>query len=220
MTESTNASPRRSWWLWTAVGVVVLIVAGVIVWAAVAPRSVSAEPTATPSTVGSPTASASASPAASASATAKPTTGPSSPPSNTGSPIPPELPPVAPNKPAEGADGVLVRLAKVESVQGEAVQPGETSGPALRVTVRITNDTDVELSLRYTAVNLYYGSDLKPAPTVIKPGGDPFYGTVRPGKSATGVYLFTVPKDEREEVTVGVDYKPGQPTVVFKGDFR
>jgi len=215
MTESTNDAPQRRWWLWGSIGVLVLLVAAAIVWAVVAPRSESAEPTGSPTASTSPSSTPSGSPSPSGSVSPVPTPGASS----TSSPIPPELPPVAPTKSVKDTDGVVVSLTKIEAVTGEAVAPGEISGPALRITVKLTNDTDEELTLRYTAVNLYYGADRIPASPIIKPGGDPFYGEVKSGKSAIGVYVFSVPKDQRKDVTVGVDYKPGQPTVIFKGDF-
>lgn len=115
---------------------------------------------------------------------------------------------------------MTVSLSEIESVSGKASAPGEISGPAIRVTVKIDNGSDEALALRYAAVNAYYGPERAPAPPIMQPGGDPFFGTIEAGESATGVYLFSVPSNAREDVTIAVDYRPGESTVIFAGVIR
>ena len=160
---------------------------------------------------------------ASSSTTPRPSDGPSTggtsptPNSGTDSPVSPELPPVAPDQEAVGQDGVRVALPLIEPVQGEAVAPGEISGPSIRVTARITNGTRQQVDLGYAVVNAYIGSERAPASTLTKPGGAPFQGVLQPGESADGVYLFLIPEAQRANVTITVDYAPGVPTIVFTG---
>lgn len=132
-------------------------------------------------------------------------------------PIPPEAAPVAPTATATGADRVSVSLAKVESVDGKAVAPGEISGPAVRLTVKINNGASSQLDLGLTVVNAYTGKNKVPAGTVVLPGGRPFAGKLAPGQSADGVYLFVIPKSQRQDVSVAVDYGAGVETMVFRG---
>ncbi|WP_314854032.1 hypothetical protein [uncultured Microbacterium sp.] len=210
MTDEENAEKKRSSRGWILAGYAILLVVVAIVWATTGTRTASGpEPAASSGTT-------SAAPAGE-SGTASPTSSAHA--SDAGSPIPPETDPVPLTDSVVSDSGVVVRLEKLESVVGEAGGPGETSGPAIRVTVEIVNGSTDDLTLAYTAVNLYYGSDRIPAPTIIQPGGSPFEGSVAPGESAVGVYLFTVREDERGDVTIGFDYQPGEPTVVFQGAF-
>ncbi len=91
-------------------------------------------------------------------------------------PVAPELEPAAPDQTVQAPDGVTVRLAQVEHVEGEAVAAGETSGPAVRLTVEVTNGTDAPLDLSYAVVNAYTGEDRAPAGRLVQPGGQPFEG--------------------------------------------
>jgi len=133
-------------------------------------------------------------------------------------PVAPELEPAAPDQTVQAPDGVAVRLAQVEHVEGEAVAAGETSGPAVRLTVEVTNGTDAPLDLSYAVVNAYTGEDRAPAGRLVQPGGQPFEGELAPGESGTGVVLFSIPDADRDDVTVAVEYAPGTSTVVFRGD--
>lgn len=115
------------------------------------------------------------------------------------------------------SEGIQARLSLIESVEGEAVIPGEVGGPALRVTLDVTNATGEPFSTPAVVVNLYTGEGLSPAGPVLNPGGSPFPEKIPPGGSARGVYLFTVPSQERKNVTVEVDLAVGTPIVVFQG---
>lgn len=121
---------------------------------------------------------------------------------------------------ASPVEGLSARLVTIESVQGEAVIPGEVGGPAIRVTLEVVNDTGQTLETPAVVVNLYVGEDLAPAGPILNPGGKPFPSSVPAGATASGVYLFTVPEDRRGDITVEVDLAVGTPIVVFKGAVR
>jgi hypothetical protein len=131
-----------------------------------------------------------------------------------------ELSPVAPDQTIVTEEGIEISLSSLQAVDGQATLAGETSGPAIRATVRITNTGDEPLDLEYVAVNAYIGEDRAPAGTLTQPGGAPFEGTVAPGDSAEGTYLFTVPETDRDDVTLTVDYLFGAKVAVFRGDLR
>lgn len=205
--DSARSRRPRTVAIVTGAVVAVVVVAG-IVWGLTASGAASG-PT------GTPTATTSSSTPSSS-----PSTTPSS---TTPAPLPvppselPQLPPVSPDSPAPTSDGIGVRITKMEAVVGEANLPGEVSGPAVRYTIEIENNTDQPFDLTYTTVNAYIGADLAPALNIIKPGGSPFAGVVEPGASATGVYVFRVAPDARGDVIVTVDYRPGTPAAVFRG---
>lgn len=131
-----------------------------------------------------------------------------------------EAPPTLPEVPldAEGAVGdVVVRLPAIEAIEGTAVGPGNITGPALRVTVRVENGTAEPVALGGVAVNLAYGPDRTPASPLDDPSRRPFATMVEPGESAEGVYVFTVPADQRDRVAIEVGYEAGAPLLLFTG---
>lgn len=114
----------------------------------------------------------------------------------------------------------MVRLQRIESVAGKATLPGEVAGPALRLTIVITNGTHSQLNVGGVVVNGYRGSARTPLGALTTPGGSPFSGFLKPGKQATGVYLFVVGQAQRADVTFTVDVVPGTAVSVFRGDAR
>jgi hypothetical protein len=130
---------------------------------------------------------------------------------------PPSLPEVPLDAPAAVGNGIVATLPSIEAVQGEASGPGNVNGPALRVTVRITNGTDQDVSLAGVATNLYHGADRTPASPLDDASQQPLAGTVAAGETADGVYVFSVPADDRAAVTVEVGYQAGAPLLLFTG---
>lgn len=116
----------------------------------------------------------------------------------------------------EAADGVTVRLTKVAAVKAKAVGPGEVSGPALAFTVAVHNGTGQPVDLGSTAVNVTAADD-KPASQMSGKPANPLHGSVAAAGTATGVYVFTLAKNQRDPVTVQVTVRPADPIVVFRG---
>jgi hypothetical protein len=197
-------SPR--WRRILAIGVPLLLALGiaVAVFAALGPTPGLSAPGA------SPTASRSPSPSPSSTApVATPTESPA---------VPEEKPPTAIDRPAPITPGLTAEISRVEAVDGTARGPGEVAGPSLRVTVTIENSTAADASLNATVVSAYYGADRTPAPELREPGGSPLPAVVGAGKTVTGVYIFTVPEDQRNNVTLMVDYSVDVAPLVFQGD--
>jgi hypothetical protein len=192
-----------------AAGVIAAVVVGGIVLAAVLGSNGAKDAgisnpsqSATPGPSVTSTASGSATPAPSASASANPST---------------PAPPVAIDKPATISPGLTAQITKLESVQGEAKTPGEVAGPAVRMTVTISNTTSAAASLATTVVTAYYGADQTPALELSAPGGSPLPAEVAAGTTVTGVYIFTVPTDKRNDVRIEVDYSVTVQPLVFEG---
>lgn len=206
------APKRRKMLIWLAVGAAAVIVIALAIWLSVRGSDPSSAPT--------ESASSSSTPAPSASGTRSAAPSPSASPSATdtaGGPVAPEAAPVAPDEVVVTDDDVEISLTNIESVDGQATVAGEISGPAIRVTVRFENSSGEPLDLGYVVVNAYGGADRAPASSIMRPGGDPVSGSLAPGESAEGVYLFSVPLAERDDVTIAVDYRVGQSTIVFRG---
>lgn len=124
-------------------------------------------------------------------------------------------PPVALTDTADFGGQVTARISEVKAVQATASLPGEISGPAISATVEITNGSADPIGVDSVTVTL---TDAAGNPAVpIDDNATPLQGVVQPGASATGTYVFTVPADQRNPVTVTVNYSAGAPTLVFTG---
>jgi len=65
-----------------------------------------------------------------------------------------------------------------------------------------------------------YGADRTPASPLDDPSRQPFAGMVQPGESGEGIYVFSVPDDARDSVTIDVGYQAGAPLLLFTGPVR
>ncbi|CCH86411.1 conserved exported protein of unknown function [Modestobacter italicus] len=209
-TPTTRSSKRRP-----AVAAVLAVVAAALVVlalttggsgsdpAAASPgTATSAAPTAAPTTVV-------LAPAADTPAPTGPTTDADEPPAN--------LAPVPLDQPAAVGDGVTARVVSLDAVDATGVGPGNVTGPALRVTVALTNGKADALPLGGVAVDLASGPELVPASPVNDPAAAPFSGTVAAGGTAQGVYVFSIAAADRADVTLSVGYEAGAPVLVFTG---
>jgi hypothetical protein len=129
--------------------------------------------------------------------------------------------PVAPGATAtasSAAGRVLVSIAGVRSVTTAGRGPGEVTGaPAIAITLEVRNDTARPLDLGQVSVTAAYGAAATPASGSDGVPAKPLAGTVRPGATGTGTYVFRVPTTERRRVDVAVSYLAGEPTVLFRG---
>ncbi|TXK17732.1 hypothetical protein [Homoserinibacter sp. GY 40078] len=125
--------------------------------------------------------------------------------------------PVPISSPGVITEGLDARIEDVEAVEGEAQGPGEVSGPSIRFSVVISNGTGETVDLRSAVVTVDYGADRTPALQLYKPGASPMPTTVLAGDDATGVYVFSIPKDERDIVHITVDYSVDVPPLEFAG---
>ena len=222
-------------WIWLVLAAVILGIAiPLYVREQKDSPAASESPSVTPSAsssagpTASPTGSAASTSPTSASASASTSASTSSVPSATrilqtpsvpSEPLP-ELPAVDLTAESDRAGSVVVSLPLMESVGGKATLPGEVSGEALRVTIRVRNNSAAAVSVDTVVVNAYRGEERIPLESLISPGGRPFTGSVAPGAEATGVYLFLVDVSDRSDVTITVDLKAGTPASVFRGDAR
>ena len=165
-----------------------------------------------------------------ASSTSSPSAGPDARPSSgpTTKPTPGSLKPVrveevTPERPrrlteaAPFGKNVTLRIVDVAEVQGKARGPGQISGPAVRMKVRLTNGSSRPVSLEQMVVAVASGKDRAPAAGLTDPASQHFEGVLKPGRSVTGVYVFSVPAGDRDQLEVTVSSSSDVPVVVFQG---
>lgn len=112
---------------------------------------------------------------------------------------------------------VSAKLAGIAPIKATAEGVGEISGPALKVTFTIVNHSAKAIDLDSVTATL---TDSTGAPTVSMIGSPakPFSGSVGPGSTATGVYVFSVPTARRDPVTISLSYTTAAPVVLFVGN--
>lgn len=125
-------------------------------------------------------------------------------------------PPVKLDKPAKPTQTVVVTLPSIKAINAKGQGPGEVSGPALAVTVKVTNDGDSDVDLTSTVVNLTAANG-DPGSMMTGAPAKPLPAKVKPGKSASGVYVFAVPKNQRNPITVEASINADVPVAVFRG---
>lgn len=113
------------------------------------------------------------------------------------------------------AGKVRVELAALKAVNAKGEGPGEISGPALAVSVRIINGTTKNLDVSHVIVNLLDSKGNVATP--LSPSA-PFSGSIAAGDSAKGTYEFSIAKNVRKPVKVSVTYDLDQPTALFVGN--
>jgi hypothetical protein len=204
------SSPRRNR---TTIIVVVAAVAVVVVVAVVIALGLGSTPAVAPGV----TPSAPVGPSDSATPGADPTAEP-------GAAAPTDDPrfgePVADSVARDGVggfgDGVTAAISRVTAFTASGAGVGEVAGPAVRVTLSITNGSSAAVSLDSTTVNAYYGADATPAAPLSSDGSSaPFAGSLAPGESATGTYAFGTGDGAGDDIVVTVGRGAGSPLVVF-----
>lgn len=131
--------------------------------------------------------------------------------------LPPALPPVALDETSTAEDGTAVTVTEVEAIDGTGIGAGNVGGPALRVGVRIENGSAEPIALDGVVVDLFHSGATTPGSPLDDPSRRPLSGTLEPGASAEGAYVFSVPGEGRDRVRVSVAYRPGSPFLVFEG---
>lgn len=126
-------------------------------------------------------------------------------------------PPVALTATGSFGNRVSVKLLKRESVRGEARLPGEVSGPAVKLTIQINNESAESINLDAVVVDVRDANGLSASP-LLTPPAKSMSGSLLSGNSATGVYLFTLAVNDGVKCTVNVSYTGDAAVVVFRGD--
>lgn len=119
--------------------------------------------------------------------------------------------------PTSYGNGVAVRVVTTVAVTGTATLPGEVAGPAVAVTVEITNHSTGAIGLNSVIVDLTKLSGA-PASMLRSSPASPLHGTLTAGSIATGTYVFSVSPAERGAARIAVSYAAGLPVAQFTGN--
>lgn len=217
-------------WTWLAgagASVVVVVVAIVVVAVGLGGGSSGNEDAGEPTSTTSPQTTLNATESGEPTS-GQPTPGPSSPEpeqppalpssaSSTATPV--TLPPTPMSEDATfDSGGLTASVLRVSAVAGKGDGVGEISGPAVEAKLRLVNGGGTVVQLDGVTVNAYYGTARTPAPPLTsEPRTSLFAGTLPAQAKATGAYVFSVPKDEQDQLRVEISYAATSPTVVFVG---
>ncbi len=127
--------------------------------------------------------------------------------------------PVKLDKPSDAGGGVQVRISAVKAITAKAQLPGEVAGPAVSLTLVVKNGSDQAVNLDTVVVTLL-NSDQAPGIEMTAKPAAPFSGTLKAGKSTTGVYVFTVGRSLRNPISVNVTLNGEAPVLLFKGNAK
>lgn len=126
--------------------------------------------------------------------------------------------PAAPvDRPAEFGTGVTVDVAGTRAVTVTGRGPGQLSGPAVAVSLKLTNGTDRSIDVTNSVIAAFYGDDV-PANESTSSPAKPWRGMVKPESSITGTYVFLIPVKQRTKVHLAISYDPTKPVVTLVGD--
>jgi hypothetical protein len=109
-----------------------------------------------------------------------------------------------------------LEITSVKRVDAEARLPGEVAGPAVAVTVSISNTGETPIDLGAVTVNVADAAGTASAPLTAAPNA-PLAGELAPGADAEGVYLFDFGPGSSEPINVQVSAAVESPTAVFVG---
>jgi hypothetical protein len=101
--------------------------------------------------------------------------------------------------------------------QGPGVFLGE---PKTEIGLRMTNRGNRAVRLDQVVVTVVYGSQRRTSRPVYDERARDFSGVLRPGSSADASYLFSVPRDQLDDVTMLVDFDGRHTVARFRGAAR
>lgn len=139
---------------------------------------------------------------------------PPAPTARTSSPATPKR--VSVRETAAVAKGVRLRVLDVGAVDVRARTPGEISGPGIAITVEIRNSTRRSINVSTIQVNCLDANGVACIPSRAEPARAP-RAIVKAGSRATGIFVFTVARSDRNPVRVTVDLGPGYRGIEFVG---
>lgn len=207
MTEPVEEPQRRAGWRgWAIAGAIVVLLVGGIVWGVLANSGSDPEQGAGSGTTG-------------ASPTPQPTEfGTPTPGATDGVDKPDDLDEVAIDEPAPAVEGIVAEVTGLEATTAGNDIPGEPSGPAIQVTVRLTNGSDAPVDTAGANTTLTYGGDDRlPAAGVTSEDAVTWPETIPAGGHADAVFVFAVPSSAVGNIRVIVDVLASAPNVVFVG---
>ncbi len=112
--------------------------------------------------------------------------------------------------------GISVVIDSVTATTVEAKTPGEVSGTAVVVDVTAKNGSSQAQNLD-SAVVMLSAQDGEPGIGTTAGDPKPLGGSLEPGQSASGRYVFMLGSASARPVSVSVNYAAGEPVAIFTG---
>lgn len=113
--------------------------------------------------------------------------------------------------------GVIVTVGRPRTIRVAANGPGEIAGSALVVPVTVRNDTSAAIDLGGLVVNASYGSGAgTPASPSDASPARPLAGSLGPGRSSVGQYVFVAPATAASRMRVEVSSSDAARILVFR----
>lgn len=120
---------------------------------------------------------------------------------------------------AEAGNGVAVKVASLEQTTTTAQLPGEIAGAGVKVTLSVVNGSATALDLGNVVVDLQDANGVSQTAMSATPAS-PFTGSLAPGATASGIYVFTFTADYANPAKIYVTLPTEVPVLVFAGDAK
>ena len=120
---------------------------------------------------------------------------------------------------AEAGNGVAVKVASLEQTTTTAQLPGEIAGAGVKVTLSVVNGSATALDLGNVVVDLQDANGVSQTAMSATPAS-PFTGSLAPGATASGIYVFTFTADYANPAKIFVTLPTEVPVLVFAGDAK
>jgi hypothetical protein len=120
------------------------------------------------------------------------------------------------SSPADFGNRVTAKISEVKPINATAQGPGEIAGPAVAVSITLDNGSSKSINLTNVVMNLQDKAGTPSVPMSASPA-KPFSGNLAAGAKATAVYVFALPKNHVNPVTVSFSYTTEAPVVLFVG---
>ena len=118
-------------------------------------------------------------------------------------------------------DGVRVHVTSIKQGASKGQGPGVFNGaPRTQVALEIVNGSTKSLDLSRVVVTLLYGTPKRVASPVYEPGALDFAGTLAPGATARGTYMYSIPTADLSDVTMTVDFDGVHAAATFTGSVK
>lgn len=117
-------------------------------------------------------------------------------------------------------DGVTLKVTRLRNqrVTGQGV--GVVDGPVTLVEFAFHNGSNRVIDLNQVVVSAAFGSPARSASPTYVDGTRDFAGDVRPGRTVTARYGFSIPTAELSHVTLHVDFDAIHAAAQFSGSAR
>jgi hypothetical protein len=197
----SDTDARRRPLIITVVAIVIALIVAAALWLAFGPQ-LGASPAANPSETTVP---------------ATPSVYPTPTPGSTNA-APTVAPTQAPIADPVTVGGLTARVASMErfTLKDSSI-PGEVDGPAVRVTVEVTNTGKTAVDITGAQLSAAFGATAEPGPELSGNGTKAFPATVQPGETVKAVGAYSIPDGAGDSVHLELDLLAGKPAIVFVG---